>query len=57
MSITIEKFIRETRKEVDKLIRECYDGYSCEDDEDRENMLLSDEGLYQWTINNGVKDI
>jgi hypothetical protein len=54
--MTIKKFIRKNRQEIDRVIR-CILGdiYYRIDDEERRLWILNDESLYRWARTEGVR--
>jgi len=52
--MTIEKFIEQNREEIDKAIRNVCSNCKI-DDEERENWIMNDEGLYNWALSSGVE--
>lgn len=51
--MTIKKFIREHRTEIDAIIKEYY-GRIVTNDVDRHEWILNDEGLFRWAHQEGV---
>lgn len=52
--MTLRKFIRENRKELDESInRVC--NQDQRNDEERRQWILNDEGLYNWARSCGVR--
>ena len=58
MAMTIEEFVRDTenREIIDRVIKHCLGDAAAIDDEERENWVLNDEGLYNLADENGVWD-
>ena len=51
--MTFRDFIRTNRKEIDEAIHRVAPGITL-NDEDREEWILNDEGLYEWAQSEGV---
>ena len=51
----VRKFIRENRKEIDAHIRSICSNVGSLNDNDREQWISNDEGLYNWARSCGVK--
>ncbi len=52
--MTIEQFIANNRQTIDAGILRAYD-YTCADDDEREDWVINDEGLYLWAVEEGVE--
>ena len=52
--MTIRNFIRANRKELDEAIRAACENVGSLNDEDREQWIENDEGLYLWAKGQGV---
>lgn len=52
MEKTIENFINENKTEIKNFIEKSYNLKV--DDDDIENFILNDEGLYNWAISESV---
>lgn len=50
----LENFVKDNRREVDDKIRGQYPRYAAVDDDDREDIILNDESLYNWARGEGV---
>lgn len=48
--MTLKDFIKKYRKEIDEYTQSQY-----KNDEEREQWILNDEGLYNWAKSEGVK--
>jgi hypothetical protein len=53
--MTLKDFIRENRQELDTCIKRVCPNCSLNDDEERRQWILNDEGLYNWARSEGVK--
>jgi len=54
--MTLEDFIDENRNEIDDIIKSIIPNFDF-DDEERENWIMNDEGLYGGALSGGVVDI
>lgn len=54
--MTLSEFIRKNQAEIDRAIRSVVSNADLDNNE-RENWILNDEGLYSWALNEGVTDI
>lgn len=52
----LSEFIQENRAELETAIGLDYDESGL-DEEEIENWIMKDEGLYNWALQNGVYDI
>ena len=52
--MSMREFIRRNRAELDKAIRSSCSNLGSLNDEDRQQWVLNDEGLYNWARNEGV---
>ena len=52
--MSMRVFIRKHRAEIDSAIRSACSGLGRLNDEDREDWILNDEGLYLWAKSKGV---
>ena len=48
--MTLKEFIKQHRQEIDECTQSPY-----KNDEEREQWILNDEGLYDWARSEGVK--
>lgn len=55
--MTMEQFIEDHRGELDSAIRRVLGPNADLDDDERENWILNDEGLYNWAKSEGVVGI
>jgi len=54
--MTLSEFIRENKQKIDSSIKNVCS--NCDlDNEERENWIMNDEGLYNWALNSNVTDI
>ena len=53
--MSLYKFIRENREELDRAIRAAGVPVHLIDDEERRLWILNDEGLYEWARASGVR--
>lgn len=53
--MTMRQFIKEHRKELDYIIQQILGKDYRLNDKDRQDWILSDEGLYLWARSEGVK--
>jgi hypothetical protein len=49
----IKQFIKDHRKEIDRIVKMYY-GDMVRNDKERHEWILSDEGLYRWAQQEGV---
>lgn len=49
----LETFVEEHRQEIDDYIHTVNPNQEI-DDEERENWVMNDEGIYEWALNEGV---
>lgn len=54
--MTIERFIKRHRREIDATIHAMVPGAKLDNDE-REMWITNDEGLYDWALREGVEGI
>lgn len=52
--MTIQEFIEQNRGEIDEIIRSHINPNVILDDDDREDWISNDEGLYEWALSEGV---
>ena len=52
--MTLEQFIKEYRTNIDA-VAVAVSGHTPEDDNDREDWVMNDEGLYNWAIAEGIE--
>ena len=53
--MTLQEFIDEHRGELDRIIRAAAGNENLDiDDDERENWIINDEGLYDWAKSEGV---
>ena len=52
--MTMQRFIRKHRKELDEAIKARCPNCGKLNDEDREEWIANDEGLYNWARSQGV---
>ena len=52
--MTLEQFIDEYRTEIDA-VAVAVGGHTPEDDEEREDWVMNDEGLYSWAMSEGIE--
>ncbi len=52
--MTLQAFIKENRKEIDRCIERVVPSFP-RNDEERRLWILNDEGLYLWARSEGVK--
>lgn len=51
--MALSEFVAENRTEIDSLVVKAY-GVTPADDDEREDFVLNDEGLYLWAVDEGV---
>lgn len=51
--MTLQTFIYNNRREIDKIVR-LYYGVTILNDKQRHDWILDDEGLYRWAHREGV---
>ncbi len=56
-SMKLLEFVQKNQREIDAFINANVGNNSNIDDEERENWVMNDEGLYGWALNAGVIDI
>jgi len=54
---TLAKFIERYRSELTRMIRTSVPNLGALDDDDIEQWIANDEGLYQWALSEGVEDL
>ena len=52
--MAMQRFIKLHRAEIDGYIMGKYRGHKPRNDDEREEWILNDEGLYNWARNEGV---
>jgi len=53
--MTLTQFIEENREAIDDYIHRICDNCRIDDDEEREEWIENDEGLYLWAKDSGVE--
>lgn len=53
--MTLKKFIKDNRKEIDEIIDGICSNNKYYNDESRREWIMNDEGLYNWARSEGVK--
>lgn len=53
--MSMREFIRQNREEIDAAIRSTCDNLGKLNNEDRQDWIMNDEGLYSWARSSGVK--
>lgn len=54
MTRKMQKFIKDYRQEIDSHIKSICPNCNRWNDNEREDWILNDEGLYNWAISEGV---
>jgi hypothetical protein len=55
--MTLSEFIRENEPTIDDFIIGVYGETAVIDDDERENWVMNNEGLYTWALDLGVEEI